>query len=59
MVKSLQPEKASRLFLRITNKFYLTAQVAQMVKNPTCQCRRDRLNMWVGRFPGEGNVYPL
>ena len=28
-------------------------------KESTCQCRRHRFNPWVGKYPGEGNGYPL
>ena len=30
-----------------------------MVKNPACQCRRWRVQSWLGRSPGEGNGNPL
>ena len=43
-------------FLTRTNQG--ASLVAQLVKNPL-QCTRPGCDPWVGRFPGEGDSYPL
>ena len=39
-------------------QYIWTSQVAPVVKEPACQCRRRKrhgFNPWVGKIPGEGN----
>ena len=47
------------IFLETLFSYYPTFQVAQQVKEFACQCRRHRLDPWVGRIHGEENGNPL